>query len=242
MSAKWSTDLPVVGVTDEVVAPSKPGKKDLAPVHPKDWQVLLGLIAQGHKVDEALLQSGVKRFQLEGALRFSPKYLKQYEDAKLAAMRAKYSLETIEAIIEDVALDNHGGNLKDILEAHFVDIYAFYRLLHRDPVVREMYDQAREIQSELLLDEMRRIADDSADDWTEDGKGNPRVNSEAVQRSRVRIDNLKWRLAKLNRKRFGEKTEVDHNVNVTINHEQKLIAARKRAEGHLIEQDQEEEA
>ena len=232
--------MPVVGVTDEVHAPAAPGKKDLAPVHPKDWQVLLGLIAQGTRVDDALAQANVKRFQLEGAIRYSPKYLKQYEDAKLAALRSKYSLETIEAVMEDVSLDRHGGNLKDILEAHFLDVAGFYRLLNRDPVVRDMYDEARILQSELLLDEMRRIADDSSDDWTEDGKGNPKVNSEAVQRSRVRIDNLKWRLGKLNRKRFGDKTEVDHNVNVTINHEQRLIQARKRAEGHLVEVEEEE--
>lgn len=241
MSARWNTDLPTVGVSEETAEVKELGKKDLAPVHPKDWQVLLGLISQGVKVDDALVKAGVRRFQLEGAIRFSPKYFKQYEDAKLAALRSRYSLETIEQVMEDIATDQCEGNLAAILERNFLDVAGFYRLLHRDPVVREMYDEARIIQSELLLDEMRRIADDSSDDWTEDGRGNPKVNNEAVQRSRVRIDHLKWRLAKLNRKRFGEKTEIEHSGTVTVNHEAKLVAARKRAEGHLITQDEEQE-
>lgn len=74
------------------------------------------------------------------------------------------------------------------------------------------YARAREIQAELLADELMDIADDSANDYMDrinnDGSKAEVLNAENIQRSRLRIDTRKWVAAKLLPKRYGEKTEV----------------------------------
>jgi hypothetical protein len=65
------------------------------------------------------------------------------------------------------------------------------------------YTQARQLYAEFVLEEMRDIADDSAEDWSEDAKGHRRLDKEAVMRSRLRWDHRRWALAKLIPARFG---------------------------------------
>ena len=74
------------------------------------------------------------------------------------------------------------------------------------------YARAREIQAELLADELMDIADDSTNDYMEqereDGSKVDRLNAENIQRSRLRIDTRKWVASKLLPKKYGDKTEV----------------------------------
>lgn len=69
------------------------------------------------------------------------------------------------------------------------------------------YARAKEDQSDLLIEEMIEIADDSSGDEevTENGV---RMNSEYVQRSRIRIDTRKWIASKLKPKKYGDKVDV----------------------------------
>lgn len=55
-----------------------------------------------------------------------------------------------------------------------------------------------------MAEEINEIGDDSKEDWT-DTKNGPVLNSEHVQRSRLRCDNRKWLLSKLLPKQFGER-------------------------------------
>jgi hypothetical protein len=82
---------------------------------------------------------------------------------------------------------------------------------------REMYYYARRGAVELLMDEVIEIADNTGNDWIEtydkDGKVNGlKPNTEAIQRSRVRIDTRKWLAAKLIPRIYGEKLEIEHGV------------------------------
>jgi hypothetical protein len=70
-----------------------------------------------------------------------------------------------------------------------------------------MYARAREDQADTLADEIIEIADDSSEDTTTDPQGNPRMDSEWVQRSRLRVDARKWIAAKLKPRKYGEKVE-----------------------------------
>ncbi|MBH9645062.1 terminase small subunit-like protein [Burkholderia vietnamiensis] len=73
---------------------------------------------------------------------------------------------------------------------------------------RDQYARARDMQAEGMADEILEIADDGRNDWMEiqnrDGDNiGWKVNGEAVQRSRLRIDARKWLLSKLLPKKYG---------------------------------------
>ena len=77
----------------------------------------------------------------------------------------------------------------------------------------DRYARAREIQADEAFDEMAEIADDGSNDWMEIvGKEGDtvgwRINGEAVQRSKLRLDERKWRLAKMLPKKYGDKTTL----------------------------------
>src|SRR5450432_2645923 len=60
----------------------------------------------------------------------------------------------------------------------------------------EQYDKARNIQAELMFEELLEIADDGTNDWMEkenkDGSTYYVINGEAMGRSRLRVDVRKW--------------------------------------------------
>jgi hypothetical protein len=69
------------------------------------------------------------------------------------------------------------------------------------------YACAKEDQADFLSEEMIDIADDSSNDvrYTESGEV---INSEFVQRSKLRIDTRKWIASKLKPKKYGDKLDV----------------------------------
>jgi len=83
---------------------------------------------------------------------------------------------------------------------------------------RDQYARAREMQAEAMAEEIIEIADDGRNDWMEvlskegDNVG-WRVNGEAVQRSRLRVDARKWLMSKLLPKKYGESKDDGGNQN-----------------------------
>lgn len=90
-----------------------------------------------------------------------------------------------------------------------------FRWIRSYPEFRNQYARAKEESADCLTDEMVDIADDGTNDWMEkfgkDGKASSVVNSEAIQRSKLRIDTRKWLASKLKPKRYGEKQSIDHS-------------------------------
>ena len=75
----------------------------------------------------------------------------------------------------------------------------------------EQYTQAREIQAEIMADEILDIADDGTNDYVEreTQKGTIVVcDQEHINRSRLRVDARKWVASKLLPKKYGDKLEV----------------------------------
>lgn len=72
----------------------------------------------------------------------------------------------------------------------------------------EQYEKARNIQAELMFEELLEIADDGTNDWMEremkDGGSYTVLNSEAIGRSRLRVDTRKWYLSKIVPKKYGD--------------------------------------
>ena len=84
-----------------------------------------------------------------------------------------------------------------------------------DPVFREQYRLAREIQAELMGDEILDISDDGTNDWMErrNSKGEFigwMENGEALRRSQLRVESRRWIAGRLLPKKWGDKqvTEV----------------------------------
>lgn len=76
----------------------------------------------------------------------------------------------------------------------------------------EKYAKARNIQAELMFEEILDIADDGRNDWMLKESQNDsfvQLNAEAISRSRLRVDTRKWYLSKLAPKKYGEKIDID---------------------------------
>jgi hypothetical protein len=92
----------------------------------------------------------------------------------------------------------------------------FYKWLNESEDLRERYARAKSGQADLLVDEMLDIADDSDRDTLVDDEGKERLNSEFVQRSRLRIDTRKWIASKLKPKKYGDRITQDHTGGISI--------------------------
>ena len=82
----------------------------------------------------------------------------------------------------------------------------------------EQYTRAREDRAEGIFEEILDIADDGTNDMIVDPEtGAERLNSEHVQRSRLRVDTRKWMLGKMQPKKYGDKLDLNHGGGVTVN-------------------------
>lgn len=85
--------------------------------------------------------------------------------------------------------------------------------LNKYPDFLEKYVRARERQTELEYDSMKEVA--SAPLVDENGYPlNPQAAMAEVQRRKLEVDVMKFRLVKLQPKRFGERKDVDLNIGV----------------------------
>jgi len=107
--------------------------------------------------------------------------------------------ESLRAICKDDGMPNKSSIFEWILDGK-----------HKE--FADQYAKAREVQAELLADEIFDIADDSQNDWMErqTENGNYTVlNAEAIGRSRLRVDSRKWYLSKVLPKKFGERNTTE---------------------------------
>lgn len=85
---------------------------------------------------------------------------------------------------------------------------AVYYWLDTYPEFLQRYARAREMQADFLAGQTIEIADDSANDTIIDDQGRERVNSEWVNRSRLRVDARKWMASKLAPVKYGDKIDI----------------------------------
>jgi len=194
------------------------------------WASLLGLVASGTRVPVALKELKIGRAQFEGAVRADKKRKQAWEEAKLAALQKEWDLETVEEILTQIAMNENGGYLKGIIENMGLDPASFYRLMTKDDEIRTAYEESRQIQAEIQADEMRKIANDGSNDSYIDDRGKVRVDHDVLGRSKLRVDTMKWTMSKLHHKRFGDRIQQDQNINMVVDHAERLANARKRSE------------
>jgi hypothetical protein len=99
------------------------------------------------------------------------------------------------------------------------------RWLNTHEEFRKQYAHAREVQADVIGEETFEIVDDGRNDWieaeTKNGDPYVKLNDEAIQRSKLRLDQRKWWLSKLAPKKYGDRVQVDGiepgNVSITVN-------------------------
>lgn len=102
-----------------------------------------------------------------------------------------------------------GESVRTICESEEIPhISTVMRWLAVNKEFREQYARAKELQAEYFAEEILDISDDGTNDWmtreNKDGSEYEVVNSEVLQRSRLRVDTRKWLMGKLAPKKYGD--------------------------------------
>ena len=119
----------------------------------------------------------------------------------------KYSLELADAICAQLS---DGVSLRTVCLAEDMPSKStVFNWLRTNEDFRGQYEKAKAESADALAEEMLDIADDGTNDWMEkqnrDGSTHEVVNSEHIQRSRLRVDTRKWIASKLKPKKYGDK-------------------------------------
>lgn len=125
-----------------------------------------------------------------------------------------------------------GKSLRSICLADDMPVQStVFKWLSQQPAFAEQYARARETQADTLFDEIQDIADDGSNDYitkkNADGSEYEAVNSEHIQRSRLRVDARKWMASKLQPKKYGDKQEIELTVTDTLAERMARMKARK---------------
>lgn len=125
----------------------------------------------------------------------------------------KFTQEIAEEICEKIATTTLGLNAICAAD-HLPNVRTVYRWLRDDEDFCQMYARAKEIQIDLLVEEIIKISDDSSQDTLIatglDGAPYEKPNTEWINRSKLRVDSRKWIAARLNRRKYGD--NIDHTT------------------------------
>lgn len=131
------------------------------------------------------------------------------QSKNISAHDLDLTIEMAQEICEAIA---NGASLRQALEPFQVARSQAYQWMRQFKWFAAMYERARLDQVETMRDEMQEIADDGTNDWEEkenkDGSTYIALNSEHVQRSRLRLDTRKWILERMNPRKYGPKAEL----------------------------------
>jgi hypothetical protein len=120
---------------------------------------------------------------------------------------AKYTEKRFDDILSSIET---GKALGEACKENGVTPQSFHKWLREDKTKGKLkiskYARACEIRAEIIFEEIMQIADDPREDAIVTDSGII-MNTEFVQRSRLRIDARKWTLSKMNPKKYGDKIE-----------------------------------
>jgi len=123
-----------------------------------------------------------------------------------------YTQDMADIVCERLAL---GQSMRTIcLSDDMPAISTLFRWIRQQDEFRQQYEKAKEECADLYAEEIIEIADDTSNDYMdvsdENGAtGATRLNTEHVQRSRLRVDARKWISSKLKPKKYGDKIQQE---------------------------------
>lgn len=114
--------------------------------------------------------------------------------------------EVIDLIID---LIEEGGSIRSILKRpDTVGTKTFYKWLEASEELQERYKAATKKRADNIFEEMLEIADKQEADMGYNERGEPIIQHNVINRSRLQIDTRKWMLGKLNPTKYGDKLDV----------------------------------
>lgn len=134
-------------------------------------------------------------------------------------LRKPFNQDIADEICERLIM---GESLRSICkDSHIPDAVTISKWLANTPAFVTQYASAREAYADAEFEKIQEIADDGTNDYIERLNHNGavpgwEVNGEAIARSRLRIDAIKWRVGKLRPKKYGEKLEVDQKTTLDV--------------------------
>lgn len=115
---------------------------------------------------------------------------------------------------------------KDETMPHQSTVYRWL-LVEKHEDFRENYRLAREMQVEAYMDESVDLADNAENDFIVTEDGEEKVNNEAIQRSKLRID-TRFRIAgKLLPKKYGDKVQAELSGDIALPNLLATVMAKK---------------
>jgi hypothetical protein len=193
------------------------------------WASLLGAIASGVPLQDAMLKFFMTRADIEACVRLDATERQKWDDARLAARKKTWSVMEIEDVLAEIA---SGKSVKDAVAVvkgpQTEHARTFGTLIVQDPEFADRYLLALKSRAIHVSDEILELADDSSNDVIEGPKG-AMPNNAAVNRSKLQVDARRVMAGLWYPKILGEKRGPDVQVNVQVNHAQRLEDARTRA-------------
>ena len=121
----------------------------------------------------------------------------------------KFTQELADKICETISTSSKG--LRTICSENDITTPTLLKWLSENEQFSIQYARAKQMQADLLIDEIISISDHSEEDHT------PFTGGNVVNRDRLKVDTRKWLASKLYPKRYGDKnsTEITGNLNVT---------------------------
>jgi len=121
-----------------------------------------------------------------------------------------YTQELADKICEELAI---GKSLRTVCAAEDMPaIRTIFNWFRSQPEFLLQYEKAKQESADAMAEELLDIADDGTNDYVErerpDGSVHEVLNTEHIQRSRLRVDTRKWLMSKMKPKKYGEKMDV----------------------------------
>jgi len=131
----------------------------------------------------------------------------------MARKRVEFSQAKFDEICARIAAGGEGSSLRKICQEQGMpsrDAFNEWRKRNKD--LQEQYDNACLDRADVMFDEIVEIADECRVGEKRVTKANGDVEVtevDMVDRAKVQIDARKWVLARMNRKKYGDKLGVD---------------------------------
>jgi hypothetical protein len=193
----------------------------------ESWNSLLEAIARGEKLEDAMLSCRITRADIEMAV-LQPLELQRYQDARLAGMKCAWPLLHREEICRRIAAGVSVDQAVVQVRGSEADIDQFYELVEGDGELHGRFLRAQRIKAMRDVEGLMAVANDTSRDVLDNGKGGQQGNMAAVTRDRLRVETKQKLLGIWHRELFGE-TKQQVNVQVNLNHAERLEECRERA-------------
>ena len=104
-----------------------------------------------------------------------------------------------------------GESLRSVLrDENMPSASNFFEWIDSKQEYQKQYARATELRAEYLFDEIDEIANHTSEDHT------PFTGGNVVQRDKLRIDAIKWKLSKMMPKKYGDQIKVEHDGSLQI--------------------------